>query len=431
MVTPTPVGEPLSLVRMRDADGKDCVVSSILVETGATINFRISELNIRRDGSKTGYLELYVNRTQLTYSDSVRIDNADARAKLVSIGYRQMPSVLAPLYTQLMMEGDLSRFTKRAWEVWMDARRPLEVVGSPFREPIEFLLHPFLPKGGGTILFGPPGKGKSFIALLMAMSMNYGLQSLWKTEQTKVLFVNLERSDDSIQKRIGAVSTALGMDPTSSLLVLNERGKRLADVANIIDHEVNKNNVQMVILDSLSRAGTGDLTDNVAANTAMDMLNNVAPSWMSIGHTPRHDSSHIYGGIHFDAAADIMVQQMIEDKGNALGIALKITKGNDTGKPQALLIALEFDELGLIRVWKPQSHEFPQLVIATTPQPSTENEIVQYLKQHGQGSADSIMREINASSQDISQILRNQTLFKWLRTTQDGPVYALQPSYPR
>jgi len=420
MVGPTAQGERLNVVRMNDS-----VVTEIALETNNVIRFRVQGIYKSRTGTH-GTLQLYIDTMLMSYSGGINIDRDEDRVRLVNSAYKQLPEPLQSFYSIENMKRDLTVFCSRAWDVWVDAETPLEIVGNPYREPITFLLKPFLTKGGGTILFGPPGRGKSYIGMLMAASMQHGLQSLWATEQSKVLFVNLERSAESVQQRIGAVNSALGLEPTLPMLVLNARGRRLVDVSGIIERAVSKHEVEIVILDSLSRAGMGDLTDNTAVNATMDIMNSVSPSWLGLGHSPRQDASHIYGGIHFDAASDVMVQQISEHQPNKLGIALKITKANDIGRYPANLIGLEFDESGLARVWRPASSEFPQLVIEASSGQSLAGMVVDYLKRHGSGTPAEIVKEVDASQHDVINILSNNELFYFLRKQDNSIRYSLR-----
>ena len=77
--------------------------------------------------------------------------------------------------------------------------------------PVDLMLGNYIIKGGGTILFAPPGRGKSWIGLLMACSVDSGVSDVWDVPTArKCLFVNLERSAESVQRRLGLVNTAMG-----------------------------------------------------------------------------------------------------------------------------------------------------------------------------------------------------------------------------
>lgn len=427
MVNATQIGQPLQLHR----EGK-AVYASVKLQTGDFIRFRVWNLEQERTGVH-GKLELFMNTSLLDYSGGVNIERAEERTRLCNSAYKQLTETMQGFYSLEQMKRDLAIFTSNAWEVWLENESPLQVVGSLTREPIRFWLEPFITHGGGTILFGPPGRGKSYIALLMAVCIQNGLQTLWNTEQAPVLFVNLERDDQSVAHRIGAVNNALSQleepdsefDPVDSALwVLSGKGKRLYDVSKNIEKHVREHGTQVVVLDSLSRAGMGDMNENLAVNRAMDAMNGLAPSWIGLGHTPRHDESHVYGGIHYDAAADIMVQQMAEQQETKLGVVLKITKANDIGKQQVNRIGLEFDNAGLVRLWTPDATEFPQLAVDSAYGKQPAEKVMDYLKEHGEATTTEISNDTGIAMPNVSSILHTD-MFTFTRKDGRNTYYKI------
>ena len=136
----------------------------------------------------------------------------------------------------------------------------------------------------------------------------------------------------------------------------------------------------------------------------MDTLNGICETWLGLAHSPRQDSSHVYGSIHFDAGADIIVQQVSEAKEKSLGIGLNITKANDTAVKQPMfLLGYGFDDLGLTDIWRPRSSEFPELMLATPVDTATE--IFNYLSEVDAASAGTIAASIGKSRSMVSSIL--------------------------
>tara|TARA_Y100000034_G_scaffold114710_2_gene151099 strand:+ start:28 stop:681 length:654 start_codon:yes stop_codon:yes gene_type:complete len=207
--------------------------------------------------------------------------------------------------------------------------------------------------------------------------------------------------------------------------MLNARGHTLVDVRDAIRKVVEEHGVEVVFLDSISRAGMGDLTGNREANAIIDVLNNVAPTWVAIGHTPRQDDSHLFGGVHFDAGADIMVKLASEATPTSLGIALEITKANDSGKPRRPEhIALDFEEKqGLIGIRRPGAAEFSNLSLGTKL--SFKEEVASYLLDVGEATASTIAQGIGRNRSNIAHLLSQDKSFVWRRRTPQGVLYAL------
>ena len=98
----------------------------------------------------------------------------------------------------------------------------------------------------------------------------------------------------------------------------------------------------------------------------MDMLNGLGVAWLALAHTPREDEGHAFGSQMFDAAADLAIRMYTEVNtvaGPSLGIALRVTKTNDTGYPDPRLIVFEFNEYGLRNAFRPDNERgFPDLM---------------------------------------------------------------------
>jgi len=290
----------------------------------------------------------------------------------------------------LSKQADRNRLAKQAYGQWKDwpVQCPLEwlqhqvllfcdglwnyhVLTSPVDwvypaetdELAPFLLKPFILSEAGTIVVAAPGSGKSYTALLMALSIQFGQGYLWEEVRPgPVIYVNLERGERSMQRRLRRVAMALQLDPDAApLLMINARGRSLSDVIDHVRLAVREHEASVVFLDSLSRAGVGDLTSNEAANRAMDFLNGLGCAWVALAHPPRQ-GKNVYGSQMFDAAADLVVSLTPENTVNRMGVGLEITKANDTPMFKPHVLVYEFDpEYGLVLARKARLDEYDNL----------------------------------------------------------------------
>jgi len=339
----------------------------------------------------------------------MNLDRDEDRVRFINHAFTMLPPVVRETLDkgELMHTFDLLCFN--GYKEYVGHQRPSFLVPLSDRTPPAFLLEPFLIRGGGTILFGPPGRGKSYVAMTLAVAVDAGLTNLFNVQQGRVLFINLERSAESLQRRLLNINLALGIDETYPLLTLNARGKTLDDVVESIEESINEHNVQLVVLDSISRAGFGDLNDNRPVNKIIDTLNNTCETWLGLAHAPRGDATHVYGSVHFDAGADIVIQQVSEARERSLGIGLNITKANDVGKRPMTVLGYEFDDIGLTKIWFPNATEFPELMLSK--QTTTAEEIYDYLNEIDNATAGEIATSLGKSRSMISSILNNDSRY--------------------
>jgi hypothetical protein len=199
--------------------------------------------------------------------------------------------------------------------------------------------------------------------MLMAISIDSGISNIWPVTQARVLILNLERSGPQYMRRLGAVNAALHLPRDRPIAVLHARGRSLKDVIEGARRFVRRERTEVIILDSISRSGMGDLNENQSGSRIMDALNGLAESWIAIGHTPRASGEHVTGTMQFDAAADLMVKLASEQEDDGpLGVSLELTKRNDIPYYKPQILALEFDHAhGFIGYRSARRGEFPTI----------------------------------------------------------------------
>jgi len=343
------------------------VVESHKAVGGDVVIFRAEE--VRR--TKTGVhalVTLGFNGIPIT-ADEFNVKRDKDRMHLAGRMYVKATEGLAKEYPKDQLAHDLMLFclgdaeTEGIWQRFVGSQGTEPMNGDTDPSPVSYLLKPYVVEDGGTFLFGKPKAAKSYTALLWAVSVDAGIDKFWEVKQTKVVLINLERSAKSMKKRLARVNMQLGLPPNRPLETKNARGKTLEHVFEGVQRSVNDNAVGLVVLDSLSRAGAGDLNTNEAANDSMDRLNAFGCAWLSIAHTPRSEDSHVFGSQMFDAAADVLVRnqtQLDEDNGNR-GVAFT-AYGNDVPFAPQRQWTYTFDpDYGLSGVRPATLHEWPDM----------------------------------------------------------------------
>lgn len=371
------------------------VGSSVMgqIEVGATvIGFRATNVRKQRTGVHAR-IDVLSGPHLLAY-DTFNIERHGERVRLANAA----ASADCP---QNMMRMHMDDFCASVWPVWVAQFAPVEMTPNVDNlKVVQYLLKPYIVEGAGTILFAPPGAGKSYLALLMAQSINTGTSCIWRSEKRRVLYLNLERSALSLERRLILVNGALGLPPETSMLMSNARGKTLAHVAESLG-----GGFDLVVLDSLSRSGAGSMIDDEVANSIMDTVNGLAPSWLVIAHTPRSDNSHTFGSQMFDGAADLTLSlKSARDANDVLGVMVEGHKANDVPIPKPMTYAMSFDEYGLNGFRTAMASEFPQLLDESEDRTET---IREYLLSVGEASAGDVADATGISASASHRILKD------------------------
>ncbi len=382
---------------------------------GGMLTLRLCAHELRKE--RTGVharLDVAMNGRSLAWG-VLNVDKDEDRVRFSNSAWGQVNGH-AGTFDKPELKRCVDGFCKGLWEASLGNLASTLMAGAE-AEPPEYVLNPYIVEEGGTILFAKPGRGKSFITLLMAVSIDAGDEipverQLWRVRQQPVLFINLERGARSNAKRLGRVNSILGLPFDRPLRTMNQRGKSLADIYESARREVRDYGIGHTSLDSISRAGAGDLNDNQPVNRIIDMLNGLSPSWTGIAHAPRGSDEHIFGGIHFDAGADIVVRVTAEEKGEQLlGVGLKITKANDVPKPDMEVLALEFASYGLKALRRSDTQEFPGLAPESTGE--TGNLIWDHVHALGVGtSATEVSRELGVDRTKVAREFANTDRYR-------------------
>ena len=388
---------------------KRCIDAALDIN-GYQIRFKAEDIRSERTGT---HAKIYLGvDAYLKAWDNFNIERSSDRTRLANAAHRKYPEALKQLYSANQLQHDLDMFATFIWPKWVETTTPSRVVGYTERVVPEFVLSPYIVKGGGTIIFGPPERMKTMTALTMAICVDAGLDFPFKTEASPVIYINLERPAGSMQRRLGDLNRALGLPPDRPLIMLNARGKTLAEVEDGIRKAVDKEGVKVGFLDSISRAGYGDLVDNRVANTTIDIMNGLFDSWVGIAHSPRNDATHLFGSMHFEAGADILIQLLTEYKeDDTIGVAFQVTKSNDMKRPPIDSLGYQFDEYGVSHIWKPVESDFPELLALKAATGGATAEIKAYLLSNGSAHAEDISKATMLSRGAVAKILAASKLF--------------------
>jgi hypothetical protein len=386
----------------------DALLHAQEIDPTHRLTFRAEAIRQERTGVHAR-VSVAMNGVTLAY-DLMNVEKDEDRVHLSNAYYKHLNG-LSGTYPKDFAKKDLDLFCHGLWEAMIGGDVAEYVGGFDEPRPPVQVIKDFLLDGGGSLLFGPPERGKSWMLMLMAVSVDAGCSTLWPVVPKRSLFINLERSRDSVLNRLGLINRALGLPANRRIHMMNRRGRSLADIYSAAKRSVADFGIEAVFLDSITRAGAGDLTENGPANRICDMMNGLSPSWMGIAHTPRNDDSHVYGSQMFDGGADILIRTFGELRGDERGVGLLRTKGNDLPSMMAPhAVALRFAEEGLIAVRGAKLAEFPQMLVAGRKE-TTVDTVIRYLQEGGAASATEVARETGLDRSIIARMFTDSPLF--------------------
>ena len=365
-------------------------------------------------------LEISLGNVSLAWT-VCNVEKDEARLRLANRATRQLSKEQRGDYQPDYLQHDLDYFCRHLWEVFLGQFSPQKTIGLENWEP-DFLLKPYIIRGGGTILFAPPKTLKSYMALLMAQSVNTGSSKLWPVQYENTLFVNLERSHISVQGRLARVNAALGLAVDMPLHILAGRGRSLKSLVPVLERYIAANGITVGVLDSISRTGMGGLIAPEEVNPVIDMLSHLFPSWLALAHTPRVSEEHPWGGQMWDAGADILLRlksQVSERYPLLMGVVLAVSAANDMPIPAPQIWEIDFSQG--FSISRATLADYPEL--ASAFKMSLTQQILSYLIEKGKATASQLSRELDRNRGQINTILKNDRRFIQVATGTKGQIF--------
>ncbi len=128
--------------------------------------------------------------------------------------------------------------------------------------PREYLLEPILQEKNLALVYGLRGVGKTIVGIGAALAVSTGTKFLrWQApEARRVLYIDGELPQETLQKRLRDVAASIGTTPTSDLRLLTpdqQNAARIPNIANlegqtIIEDCIAHEQAEFVVFDNLS-----------------------------------------------------------------------------------------------------------------------------------------------------------------------------------
>ena len=389
----------------------------------ALLKFKAEKIRLEKTGAHAE-VQILINDVLLA-ADQFNLSRLDPRQRMANKAHKQLNTGKTELISAAALNHRFDEFCIGLWDAnsastlasWVNIDGELSLP--------EYIVNPFLlANGAGTILYGEPAKGKSWFTMMLAQSIQHNIEYVFDVRgKRNVIFVNLERDEDGVIRRMRAVNRALGLDYNQEPLMINRKGWTLERVKNSIEKSIEHHDAELVILDSISRAGLG-LTNDEDANAIMDHLNSLGVSWLGIAHTPKSNTETVFGSQMFLASADVVCQLTTEEQyqNNKLGLALQITKANDIPKVKLPIWAMEFDDYGIHTMREAYDGEFLELTEFAT---SRKEKVIEFLRENGPSTVKDISASMSIHRSTASGLLSGNPEFVALERDGKEQIYGL------
>lgn len=389
----------------------DAVIGESNLPGGGMLNFHASNIRSERTGIHARVC-LLAGDGELSY-DTFNIEKITDRVRLANLAAERLGD--RKRWGEVIRLR-LDQFCSLIWPRFVQTDGPGIALGRDL-PAARMLLAPYL-TDSRTIFFAPGGSGKSWLALIWALHLRYGLTEPWRaTQQTEVLYLDFEDTTDVFSSRLNQAAQLLNCP--AELPYYSAEGKGLSDVWDVVKVHLERCPVGLLIVDSISRLGLGKLVEDGAANQGVNLMNRLGVPWLALAHTPHHSGDHVFGSVHWENGARVVVKgestQSPEDEG-LIGLRLSITKANHIRRGQTTTWAMRFSGDLLTEHRPARASDFPDLA-DTRP---IRERIRDYLLSVGEADVDEITEWTESSERAVRRVLMDGNGSDFIRSAQGG-----------
>jgi len=218
-------------------------------------------------------------------------------------------------------------------------------------ELAQWFVEPVIEVENVTVIYGPGGSGKSWIAQYLAVLVDAGLShaGFTVTEQRPVLYLDWETSEADIEARVSMIRKGLGFQTEANILY-KPMTRGLADDIEAIKTLVRDQNTGLVIIDSVGAASMGGQNDDKVILPMFNSLRAITGiQKLFVDHSNKQDGS-LYGSVYKTNEGrqiwEVKKDQRAADK--QLTFAMLHRKHNNSGQLPDMAFVIDFSTPGQV-----------------------------------------------------------------------------------
>lgn len=239
-----------------------------------------------------------------------------------------------------------------------DPAQPL--IAEPPNALQRWAVEGWLPAGQITVLFGDGGAGKSYLALLLALSgvLDRPITPRWRmVALRRAMYLDWETDHAAQRVRLWRLTAGLGSQPQDGAILHRTMRRPLRDEIAAVRAECARHEVDFVVADSLAPASGPEPEHADAALAALQALRSLAVTVLCVAHVSKIQAditapARPYGSVHIQNLARSTIEARAadtDDEGES-SVTLYHRKLNDGRRQPPAGFRFSYDPSGAICV---------------------------------------------------------------------------------
>ena len=229
-------------------------------------------------------------------------------------------------------------------------------------------LYPFLRYLQPTVMYGPGGLGKSFLAVFCSVLVQTGVEFAGlKPLQGNVLYIDYEDVGDELNERVRALAMGIGGVTDGVEFKYRSSHDVLYHDIDPLRRAVAENNISLVVVDSLGGAAAGQINDadvNIKVFNALRSLNVTALIIDHVskdGSTDRGPIGSVFKYNRARSVWEVKKSQQVGETGSKVGLYHRKANSGKLQKPLGFSLEFIGEPAEVVTVNEARVEDVPEL----------------------------------------------------------------------
>jgi hypothetical protein len=307
------IGQQLAAMGPQVREGIDGSYTTTIIHEPAgeagSITFKFQEIERTKRTEFDSYVDVIIHEGTDIFEYSSRLNLASMSSREAFIRALQRIGGKKPYDAYLSKA--ISAITKK-----LDAiPKAVRVTELPAWEGAKYLFWPFVTDKSANLIFGDGGSNKSYICIQIAVAIatNTPFAGFTPGRKASVLYLDYEDDASKFNDRVMRVVSGMPTSPTLedlwNIMHMKPNGLSLPDLKHQLKEIIKKNNIELLIVDSVAYACGAEIEKADAVIKYFNALDSLGIASLGIGHITKgsadaekriNGQQHAIGSIFFN-----------------------------------------------------------------------------------------------------------------------------------
>lgn len=243
----------------------------------------------------------------------------------------------------------IETFKRKFIEIYTEEQEAIPYT-EDFDEKINYLIYPFVLEKSYNLFFAPGASGKSTFAVAMSVALASGHSKAFQVNGSyRVLYLDYENNNPYYIMRLAKLlKNSVSPEVLKSNFFVKPQSLPVYESIEKIADIVSKNNIDVIVIDSVAKACGTDLVGIEGVNRFFSALSKIPVTYILISHVAKADENNPYGSVFFRNFARNVFKVKTVRNGDKLKLIFIHDKANYDKLQQPIAFELQYSDSNII-----------------------------------------------------------------------------------